>query len=151
MIESPDTWQGTLARIAVAAALAGLIGLERERRGRDAGLRTNMLVAIGSAVFILIALEMAENLRELDGVRLDPTRVVSGLVGGILGAGAIIQSRGEVHGLTTAAGIWVCAAIGAASGFGLYTLAGLTAAAALVVLVLLRIAERYLPTRSREG
>jgi len=149
MIESPDTWQGLLARLAVAAALSAAIGLERESRGRDAGLRTNMLVAVGSAAFMLIALDMVEALRDLPGVQLDPIRVLAGLVGGIgfLGAGAIIQSRGEVHGLTTAAGIWVCAAIGAAAGSGLFALAGLTAGAALVILVLLRVVERVLPTK----
>lgn len=151
MIESPDSWHAILLRFAVATGLAGIIGLEREQRGHDAGLRTNMLVALGAALFVLIGLRMVEELRELEGVRIDATRVLTGLVGGVgfLGAGAILQSRGEIRGLTTAAGIWVCAAIGASAGLGMYLLAALGAGAAIVVLAVLRFVERYIPSKDR--
>lgn len=150
-MSSPDSWEGILVRLAVAAGLAGIIGLEREQRGHDAGLRTNMLVALGSAIFMLISLEMTQRLRDLEGVQIDPTRVLAGLVGGIgfLGAGAIIQGRGEVRGLTSAAGIWVCAAIGAAAGLGLYLLAALGTGGAIVVLAVLRLVERLIPAKNR--
>ena len=128
----PDA--GTLAviaaRVLTAALLGGLIGWERERKGRAAGLKTHILVAIGSALFVLGPL-----LADIDGG--DVTRVMQGIVQGIgfLGAGAIIKmDKGErVEGLTTAAGIWMTAAIGMAAGMGQEMVAVITAVVALVV------------------
>lgn len=133
-ITAPDGWLSMLLRLAAAAALGGVIGWEREGRNRGAGLRTNMMVSLGAASFIVLGLEFYE---AIDGV--DVGKVLAGIIGGVgfLGAGAIMQSHGEVRGLTTAAGIWACAAIGAASGAGLFALAGLTAAMAIVVLIAL--------------
>ncbi len=128
----PDA--GTLAvivvRVTTAALLGGMIGWERERKGRAAGLKTHMLVAIGSALFVLAPL-----LADIDGG--DVTRVMQGIVQGIgfLGAGAIIKlEKGErVEGLTTAAGIWMTAAIGMAAGMGQEMVALVTTVVALLV------------------
>ncbi len=128
----PDA--GTLAvivvRVMTAALLGGLIGWERERKGRAAGLKTHILVAIGSALFVLAPL-----LADIDGG--DVTRVMQGIVQGIgfLGAGAIIKlEKGErVEGLTTAAGIWMTAAIGMAAGMGQEMVALVTTVVALLV------------------
>ncbi|OHE83751.1 MAG: methyltransferase [Lysobacterales bacterium RIFOXYD1_FULL_69_11] len=118
------------ARVLTAALLGGLIGWERERKGRTAGLKTHILVAIGSALFVLAPL-----LADIDGG--DVTRVMQGIVQGIgfLGAGAIIKTeKGErVEGLTTAAGIWMTAAIGMAAGMGQEMVALITTVVALMV------------------
>ena len=116
-----------------------MIGWEREGTGHTAGLRTHMLVALGSAAFIIVGLEITEMTAGTSGTSIDATRVLSGLVGGVgfLGAGAIIEARGKVHGLTTAAGIWLCAAVGAAAGAALYRIAVLSAGVGLVVLILM--------------
>ncbi len=134
MIEAPEEWWGAAARLAVAGLLGGVIGWEREGRNRGAGLRTNMMVSLGAASFMLLGLEFLSAVENAD-----IAKVLAGIIGGVgfLGAGAIMQSKGEVRGLTTAAGIWTCAAIGAASGAGLYRLAGFTAIGALVILLAL--------------
>ncbi len=115
------------ARLAVAAALTGVIGLERELRERAAGLRTHMLVGVGSALFTIVSAYGWTDFvfsRE-GGTILDPTRVAAQIVTGIgfLGAGAIIRQGISVRGLTTAAGLWVVAAIGMAAGAGFYSAA----------------------------
>jgi len=119
-----------VVRLLTAAILGGLLGLERERKGRAAGLKTHILVSIGSALFVMAPL--------LSGIDPgDVTRVMQGIVSGIgfLGAGAIIRmDRGaRVEGLTTAAGIWMTAAIGMAAGMGMEILALATAMVALAV------------------
>lgn len=114
-----------LVRLAMAALLGGIIGWEREQKGRAAGLKTHILVSIGSALFIL-----APTLAGIPGE--DNTRVMQGIVSGIglLGAGAILRNRDgtQVEGLTTAASIWMTAAIGMAAGMGLEVLALLATA-----------------------
>lgn len=134
-------------RLVVALVLGGLIGLNRRFYRKPAGLRTMSLVSLGSATFTLIGvtamlqLTHAEQAAGFDVlVRLDTSRVIAGIVGGIgfLGAGAIIQSRGRVQGMTTASGIWMTAAIGVASGLGQYTLALAATFLAFIVLVVLR-------------
>ena len=113
-------------RLVIAALLTGLIGWERERRRKPAGLRTHMLVGVGAAAFYIIAIEIILQGRgDLKDVSFDPTRIVQGIIGGIgfLGAGAILQSGGNVRGLTTAAGIWVAGGIGLACGAGYYLVA----------------------------
>lgn len=113
-------------RLVLAAICGGIIGWEREWRKKPAGLRTHMLVAVGSASFTLGAVRFVESSPGgANSLDLDPTRVVQGIVGGIgfLGAGAIVRSRGSVEGLTTAAGVWVMGAIGVACGLGYYALA----------------------------
>ena len=111
-------------RLALAAALGGAIGFERELREREAGLRTHLLVCLGSALFTIIsAYGFHEFLTSGDAVvRTDPTRIAAQIVTGIgfLGAGAIIRQGISVRGLTTAATLWVAAAIGMAAGAGYY-------------------------------
>ena len=124
-------------RLLCAVLLGGLIGWDRERREKPAGLRTHMMVTLGSAAFVLLAFEVAAEVSSRYGAEgLDPTRVLQGVVGGIgfLGAGSIIQSRGHVKGVTTAASVWVSGALGAACGMGAYLLAVVTAGLALVIL-----------------
>jgi putative Mg2+ transporter-C (MgtC) family protein len=124
-------------RLVMAAVLTMVVGWERERRDKPAGLRTHMLVGVGAAAFYIVAYEIL--VRGFTGestIRIDPTRIVEGLIGGIgfLGAGAILQSKGDVRGLTTAAGIWVAGAIGLAAGAGFYTIAAVVAAFVFVIL-----------------
>jgi putative Mg2+ transporter-C (MgtC) family protein len=111
-----DWWQ-MWVRLLLASILASAIGWDREARGRTAGLRTHILVALGAAGFVMIGEDLIGSGER--GV-VDPSRVLAGIIGGIgfLGAGAIIQSGGSVRGLTTAAGLWLTAAIGAAAGLG---------------------------------
>jgi putative Mg2+ transporter-C (MgtC) family protein len=142
-----------LLRLLVAAVLGAALGWEREVRQKAAGLRTHMLVTLGAAVFTVLALEAVDTLAaRYPASNLDPTRVIEGIVGGIgfLGAGAIIRSKGGVRGLTTAASVWICGAIGAASGFGAYGLAVLGAAFALVTIAGLGVLERRLEPRKRK-
>lgn len=124
-----------ILRLLLAAALGGVIGYQRERAGKAAGLRTHMLICVGAALFTLASLYGF-------GGSTDPSRVAAGIVTGIgfLGAGAILhrehQRQGIVEGLTTAASIWVIAGIGLTVGVGLYLLSVVTAGIVLVVLVL---------------
>ena len=128
-----------LVRVLCAAVLGGIIGWEREAKGRAAGLRTHMLVSIGAALFVLAPL-----LADIDGA--DVTRVMQGIVAGIgfIGAGAILRRDrgGQVEGLTTAAGIWLTAAIGMAAGMGQEMLALITTLVALVVISVLPRLEK---------
>ena len=119
-----------VSRLTTAIVLGGLLGLERERKGRAAGLKTHILVSVGSALFVLAPLQMG-----ISGA--DVTRVMQGIVSGIgfLGAGAILKLDAEerIQGLTTAAGIWATAAIGMAAGMGMEMVALITTLAALAV------------------
>jgi putative Mg2+ transporter-C (MgtC) family protein len=131
-----------LARLVLAAIMGGIVGWERETKDKPAGLRTHMMVAVGAATFTLATLQLF--ILAEPNASSDPTRIVEGVVGGIgfLGAGQIIQSRGSVHGVTTAAGIWVVGAIGVACGIGHYVLAGATVTLAFVILALVQYLER---------
>jgi len=123
-----------IMRILIAALLGGAIGLEREYRDKAAGFRTHFLVALGSALFMIIsAYGFSEALTTTEH-RLDVSRIAAQVVSGIgfIGAGTIIFQKNAVRGLTTAASIWVTAAIGLASGAGMYVLA---VAACLLVLL----------------
>ena len=141
------TTQEMLLRLVLALVLGAIIGLDRRLRGKPAGLRTMSLVSLGSATFTLVGvsamfqLAAAEQAAGIEAmVRLDTSRVIAGIVGGIgfLGAGAIIQSRGRVQGMTTASGIWMTAAIGVSVGLGQYALAFASTFLAYIVLVILR-------------
>jgi putative Mg2+ transporter-C (MgtC) family protein len=145
-----------LVRLGLAVLLGGLIGLEREWAQKPAGLRTNILICLGSALFtdLSIATAMQANVANLaEGVefRADPARIAAQVISGIgfLGAGAIIESRGSVTGLTTAATIWVVAAVGMAIGSGAYVSAIGATALVLFVLFPLRYIERYVARRFR--
>ncbi|GAC1368072.1 MAG: hypothetical protein NVS2B12_19230 [Ktedonobacteraceae bacterium] len=142
-----------LLRLTVALTLGALVGLERETREHTAGMRTNALVALGSALFTLISAYGFSELRNLPHTQLDPTRIASYVVAGIgfLGGGTIfvLQDKERVKGLTTAAAIWVVAAVGMACGAGLLLEASSATLLALVILILLRIVEqRILPHRA---
>jgi putative Mg2+ transporter-C (MgtC) family protein len=151
-------WPHVLLRLFVAAALGGAIGTERELRERQAGLRTHLLVSVGSALFTLVsAYGFHEFLINGGGlVRTDPTRIAAQIVSGIgfLGAGAIIRQGLSVKGLTTAATLWLSAAIGMASGAGYYSAALIATAVALLTLgplriVAYRVIHRYRPEVDR--
>jgi putative Mg2+ transporter-C (MgtC) family protein len=113
-------WGGTLARLAVATALGAAIGLERELDEKAAGLRTHMLVALGSALFTLVSAYGFSEFIGRDHTSFDPSRIAAQIVTGIgfLGAGVIFRSGFTVRGLTTAASLWLVAAIGMAAGAG---------------------------------
>jgi putative Mg2+ transporter-C (MgtC) family protein len=129
-----------LLRLLLAALLGGILGFQREQQGKAAGLRTHMLVAMGAALFVLVP--------QQGGMEVaDMSRVIQGVIAGIgfLCAGAIIKNKSEenVHGLTTAAGVWMTAAIGIACGLGREMTAVLSALLALVVLALVpKVADR---------
>ena len=124
-------WPDDLISIILATVLGAVIGLERELSGKAAGLRTNLLICLGAAVFTIISREMAM------GAEDSATRIAAQIVTGVgfLGAGAIIQDRAGVHGLTTAATIWLVASIGMACGARFYYLAIISALIAVIVLV----------------
>jgi putative Mg2+ transporter-C (MgtC) family protein len=130
-------------RLLLAAVLGAALGLEREYRRKPAGLRTNILIAIGSALFTILSISMTASTG-------DPSRVAGQIVTGIgfLGGGAILRNRDTVHGMTTAATIWVNAAIGVACGIGQYQLATATTALTFVVLVVLPPVETYFERRA---
>ena len=151
-------WPEVVLRLALAAALGAAIGLEREIREREAGLRTHLLVSLGSALFTIVSaygfhafLSSGQSV-----VRADPSRIAAQIVTGIgfLGAGAIIRQGLSVRGLTTAATLWVVAAIGLATGAGYYSAAVVTTVLVLVSLWPLRILAhrifvRFRPDRER--
>jgi putative Mg2+ transporter-C (MgtC) family protein len=140
-----DTWE-MLVRLAAAAALGGVIGIERELREREAGFRTHMLVAVGAALFTLVSAYAWSDFTfsKASGVTFDPTRIAAQIVTGIgfIGAGAIIRQGLTVRGLTTAATLWMVAAIGMACGAGFYWAAVIATAIALVGLGPLRLVSR---------
>jgi putative Mg2+ transporter-C (MgtC) family protein len=140
----PDIgWLEVTLRLVLAAGLGGAVGLERELREREAGLRTHLLVSVGAAVFTLVSAYGFADFRygAREGITLDPTRIAAQIVTGIgfLGAGAIIRQGLSVRGLTTAATLWVVAAIGMASGAGYYSVAVISTALVLFSLYPLRI------------
>jgi len=150
-------WE-VLLRLALAAVLGAAIGLEREIRERGAGLRTHLLVSLGSALFTIVSAYGFHSFLASGAsvVRADPTRIAAQIVTGIgfLGAGAIIRQGLSVRGLTTAATLWVVAAIGLAAGAGYYSAAVVTTVLVLVSLWPLRILAyriflRYRPERER--
>lgn len=144
----------TLLRLLTATLLGSVLGWERELNEHNAGLRTNALVALGTALFTIISGYAFTEFTRYPHIQIDPTRVASYVVAGIgfLGAGTIFLRRdsNRVRGLTSAATIWIVAAIGMACGAGLYVPAISTTAIALFVLVGLKFIEPYLiPRRNR--
>lgn len=134
-------------RLLMAALLGGILGFEREQKGKAAGIKTHMLVAIGSALFVLIPLQAGISDAEM-------SRVMQGIITGIgfLGAGAILKGHDEkdLKGLTTAAGIWVTAAIGVAAGLGRESLAILCTFLALLVLLTMPKVIDVLETKEKQ-
>ncbi|UXO66843.1 MgtC/SapB family protein [Pantoea dispersa] len=135
-----------LIRIALAGILGGLIGLERQMRAKEAGLRTHILVGIGSAMFMLVSKYGFADMLTNDHVALDPSRIAAQVVSGMgfLGAGTIIIQKQIVKGLTTAAGLWVTAAIGLVIGSGMYEIGIYGTVLALVVLETFRRISHWL-------
>jgi len=138
-----------LVRLLLASLLGGLIGFEREIHGRPAGFRTHLLVSLGSCLFCITSIEIYRSFGNFSGtgpVGVDPGRIAAQVVTGIgfLGAGAIIRERASIRGLTTAACLWVAAALGIACGIGLFYLAICVTLVALVNLLLLKQIEKRL-------
>jgi len=140
-----------IIRLAVSVVLCGLIGFERQIHRRTAGLRTHILVGMGSCLIMLTSLYVFDIYSSR--VALDPSRIAAGVITGIgfLGAGAIIRESAEVKGLTTAASLWVVAGIGLAIGTGFFTGAIFTTLLALVVLFILRYAEAVVIDKIASG
>jgi putative Mg2+ transporter-C (MgtC) family protein len=138
----PSTpWETALSRLLVAAALGGLVGIERETQEKPAGLRTHMMISIAACLFTLLGLEMVEyDALEVDHVRADPIRLIDAVTAGVafLAAGSIITSGGSVKGLTTGASMWMVGAVGVACGLGEVMLGGFAVVITLVVLLILR-------------
>lgn len=144
--------------LVIAAICGGLIGVERELRGRQAGFRTNLLVCVGSALVMIVSNHVARvqwpvpqagNIQ----VNIDPARIAYGVMAGIgfLGAGTILKSNGNIRGLTTAAGLWCVAAIGLGAGLGMYVVTLSATLLVLVVLAILDYLEDMLPTTHFRG
>ncbi len=148
------TFLELLGRLLVAVAAGAVLGWEREWRQKPAGLKTHMLVTLGAAAFVLAALQFYEGLEGAALSGADMMKVVGGIVGGVgfLGAGSIMRSGGSVQGLTTAATIWLAAAIGVAVGFGYLLLAGMCVALALITLVAFELIEqRFFPANASQS
>jgi putative Mg2+ transporter-C (MgtC) family protein len=126
-----------VVRLLVAACLGLVIGIDREYRNRSAGLRTHMLVSLAAATFTVLTFVVMDQARNSDNA--DPIRIIEAVTAGVafLAAGTIIQSRGQVQGLTTGAGLWLAGAIGLASGLGEYAIAVIATALGLAILVLM--------------
>ena len=140
---------GLLLKLGFATLLGGVIGLERELSGKPAGLRTNILICIGATLFTVVSIHMLPlGQGGLDASRI-PAQIVSGV--GFIGAGAILHARGSVTGLTSAATIWVVAAIGMALGSGAYVEAVGTALLVMLVLWGLRSVERLVARQSAKS
>ena len=148
-------WADVAVRLAVAAVLGGAIGAERELRDREAGFRTHLLVSVGAALFTLVSAYAWTDWRFSTpaGLVFDPTRIAAQIVTGIgfLGAGAIIRQGLTIRGLTTAATLWVVAAIGMAAGAGYYWAALATTALVLVTLWPLRVVAHRVFVRLRRA
>jgi putative Mg2+ transporter-C (MgtC) family protein len=132
-------------RLTVGLVLGAIIGFERELHSQPAGFRTHSVVALGAAIFTVVSAYA------FSGPGSDPTRIAAQIVSGIgfIGAGTIIQSRGQVRGLTTAASLWSVAGIGMAAGAGLYGVAAIGTVLMLIILSLFDLAENY--ARKRMG
>lgn len=144
------SWTEITIRLFMAAFFGGLIGIERERRVWVAGMRTHMMVCVGACLVMIVSAYGFSEVLGSDYMRLDPSRVASQVVSGIgfIGAGTILFSRhGRVRGLTTAAGLWTVAAIGLATGGGMYYAAGITTFIALIILWAIQPLETYITNR----
>ena len=149
MVDLPEAAAlGELAlRLGVAAVLGCVLGLDRELRGKPAGMRTHMLVSLGAATTAVVTMEIYDGLHvDFPDTRADPLRMIEGVMAGVgfLGAGAIIRAGGDIRGMTSAANIWICGAIGLACGTGLYLIAAVAFAFAFLILTGLWFVEHRL-------
>lgn len=138
-----------ILRLALATMLGAIIGFEREYHAKEAGIRTHLLVALGACLFMILSVYGFDFMLDRDHVSFDPSRIASQVVTGIgfIGAGTIILQKQMVRGLTTAAGLWVTAAIGLACGNGMFIIAAVTT---VIVLVSLGLINIYLPYFSQK-
>lgn len=152
-----DFWQ-MAGRLALACLLGGLLGIERDLKGHEAGLRTHMLLSLGAALFSLVSVGAFGEFIESDTstVQVDPSRIASYVAAGVgfIGAGAIVKHRGNVTGLTTAGSLWVAAAIGVGTGLGMWQASLIAAGLALLSLAILHPISRWierLAQRNEQG
>lgn len=139
------TFEVSLLRLLAALLLGGVIGFERERRSKPAGLRTHMLVSLAACLFIIVGLELSRlDFGGTDDLRIDPLRLIEAVTAGVafLAAGLIFTSGGEVRNVTTGASLWLSGAIGLGCGAGQIPLAALATLIVLMVLMVLRWIER---------
>ena len=141
-----------IVRLLAATVLGALIGLEREYHAKEAGVRTHLLVALGSCLFMILSIYGFDAFLDNENVSYDPSRIASQVVTGIgfIGAGTIILHKQAVRGLTTAAGVWVTAAIGLACGNGMYILAAVTTVTVLGSLGLINFYLPYFSQKERQ-
>ena len=139
-------WHNDILPILLAVGCGTVIGVERQIMHKPAGLRTNVLICLGAAVFTIISAKMSGG---QDSITRIAAQIVTGV--GFLGAGAVIQDRGGIHGLTTAATIWLVASIGMACGARMYYLAITTTVLAILVLVGLGQVDKYLVFRHHDS
>ena len=139
-------WPYDILSLILATLLGAAIGLERELSGKAAGLRTNVLICLGAAVFTIISIKMVD--QNSGTVARIAAQIVTGV--GFLGAGAIIQDRGGIHGLTTAATIWLVASIGMACGAHFFMLGIITTFIALTILIIPAKIERMLKNQRKD-
>lgn len=147
------TWQEILFRLFLACIFGALIGLERERKDWTAGMRTHMMVCLGAALIMLVSSFGFSDILGSPNVVLDPSRVASQVVSGIgfIGAGTILfLKQGRIRGLTTASGLWTVAAIGLATGGGMYFAAGFATILALIILWALQPVENRINRRFKQ-
>lgn len=140
------TPQDAAFRLGAALLLGAMIGVERERKDRPAGLRTYMIVSLASALFTIVAFEMFDRVSDMAGegnLGADPLRLLEAVTAGVafLAAGTMIRREGDVKGVTTGAGLWLSGAMGIACGQAMYGLALMAAVLALIVLALVRLVE----------
>lgn len=145
------TWE-IVVRLAVGAALGGMVGLEREWAGQDAGFRTHLLLGLGSALFGVVSVGAFDDFvssAASTNVRVDPTRIASYVAAGVgfIGGGAILKHRGTVRGITTASSLWTAAAVGLASGVGFLIAAATGTAIALLALAVLKPLSDWIDRR----
>lgn len=131
-------WEVIGVRMIGAVLLCGLIGIERERAGQAAGLRTHILIGLAACVYSVLTLEITAQFEGNEATRVDPLRIVEAVTGGVafLAAGMIVFSNGAVRGLTTGAGMWLAAAVGLACGLGLWGIAVMATVLAVLVMAL---------------
>jgi len=143
------------ARLGIACLLGGALGIERQVQGREAGLRTHMLLSLGAAVFALTSVTGFESFitSSSSNVQIDPGRIASYVAAGVgfIGGGAILKRDDHISGLTTAASLWVAAAIGVACGLGLWVAPLVAAGFALLSLVVFRPLSNYFERRAEQS
>lgn len=147
------SWEEITIRLVVASLLGAVIGIERERKDWAAGMRTHMMVCVGSALAMIVSAYGFFDILQAENVNLDPSRVAAQVISGIgfIGAGTILfLKQGIIRGLTTASGLWTVAAIGLAVGAGMYYAGGVTTALAITILWVLQPLERRLSRRFRQ-